>query len=304
MKRSSKLLLGLVALVAIASFPIGSALAQSTVTYLSGTGNDMNPCNRTQPCLSFVRAYSVTLAGGEIMCLDPGGFGTLTIAKPLTIDCGGSQGHIGPTGVSGITVNAGAADKVTIRNMMLNGAGPPLATSGIDFLAGGELNVENVTFENFSIAGINVNKSTFGVLTVRNASFTKIPIGIKLQTSAGNIVASISDSKFNGMSLHGVEANARSYAAVTYSVFSTHNGSAMIASTPTSTVYAKNNTITNCGTGINANAVGAKITASGNGIYGNSKAFNVVAGATFLSANNNEIDVNPGNPPTGALTSR
>jgi hypothetical protein len=61
---------------------------------------------------------------------------------------------------------------------------------------------------------------------------------------------------------------------------------------------------TNNNIGITAAVTGAKINAAGNKLFGNSKAFNVVAGATFLSSNDNRIDINPGNPPTGALTPR
>ena len=70
------------------------AQAQATRTWVSGVGDDVNPCSRTAPCKTFAGAISKTAAGGEINCLDPGGFGTVTITKSITIDCTGTIGSI------------------------------------------------------------------------------------------------------------------------------------------------------------------------------------------------------------------
>src|SRR5262245_23923450 len=56
-----------------------SAFAQATRTWVSGVGNDANPCSRTAPCKTFAGAISKTAIGGEIDALDPGGYGTITI---------------------------------------------------------------------------------------------------------------------------------------------------------------------------------------------------------------------------------
>ena len=287
-----------------------SAHAQATRTWVSGVGDDVNPCSRTAPCKTFAGAISKTAAGGEIDCLDPGGYGTLTITKSITIDCIGTLGStLNSGGINGFNINDSASGtpntaKVTLRNLSINGAGTTPGLNGIRFISGLSLNVENVTIENQSNAGIDVAKTAGGTLTVRNVTFQKLPAGIKLATTVGNVVAFVSESKFNGLTSNGVEVGQLSFAAVSNSVFSANNGTAILASTATSTVYAKNNVIANSATGISANVSGAKINAGGNAIFGNFKAFNVAAGAIFLSANNNEIDVNPGNPATGALTLR
>jgi hypothetical protein len=62
------------------------AQAQATRTWVSGVGDDANPCSRTAPCKTFAGAISKTAPGGEIDALDPGGFGALTITKSITID--------------------------------------------------------------------------------------------------------------------------------------------------------------------------------------------------------------------------
>src|ERR1700685_738577 len=81
---------------------VGSAQAQATRTWISGVGDDANPCSRTAPCKTFAGAISKTAAGGEIDCLDPGGFGAVTITKSITLDCGsGPGGDPGSSPVSG-----------------------------------------------------------------------------------------------------------------------------------------------------------------------------------------------------------
>src|SRR6202165_2673645 len=82
------------------------AAGQATRTWVSGVGDDANPCSRTAPCKTFAGAISKTAASGEIDCLDPGGFGALTITKALTIDCDGTFGSVLVSGTNGIVVAA------------------------------------------------------------------------------------------------------------------------------------------------------------------------------------------------------
>src|SRR6187551_3703942 len=81
-------------LLAAFSFAVAVALAQATRTWISGVGDDVNPCSRTAPCKTFAGAISKTAAGGEINCLDPGGFGTVTIVKSITLDCRSTMGGV------------------------------------------------------------------------------------------------------------------------------------------------------------------------------------------------------------------
>src|SRR6201987_5279563 len=82
-----------------------AAQAQATRTWVSGVGDDANPCSRTAPCKTFAGAISKTAAGGEIDALDPGGFGGVTITKAITIDGGGGQvTSVLVAGTNGITV--------------------------------------------------------------------------------------------------------------------------------------------------------------------------------------------------------
>src|ERR1700748_2993293 len=81
------------------------ASAQASRTWVSGVGDDANPCSRTAPCKTFPGAISKTAVSGEINCLDPGGFGTVTIVKSITIDCTGIEGGILSAGTNGININ-------------------------------------------------------------------------------------------------------------------------------------------------------------------------------------------------------
>src|SRR5215208_6816662 len=100
-------ILKLVPLVVLAALLVPSvASAQATRTWVSGVGDDVNPCSRTAPCKTFAGAISKTAAGGIIMPMDDGGFGTLTITKPITVDGGHhSAGGLSSGGINGINVN-------------------------------------------------------------------------------------------------------------------------------------------------------------------------------------------------------
>jgi hypothetical protein len=111
------------ALVLVALAVPSAASAQATRTWVSGVGDDANPCSRTAPCKTFAGAISKTAAGGEINCLDPGGFGGVTITKSLAIKCHYTEGGVLISLTNGILVNAAATDKVTLRGLDVNGVG-------------------------------------------------------------------------------------------------------------------------------------------------------------------------------------
>src|SRR5436853_5978566 len=91
------------------------AQAQATRTWVSGVGDDANPCSRTAPCKTFAGAISKTAAGGEISVLDPGGFGAVTITKSITINGDGTLGGLLASTVSVIVINAGPYAVVSLR---------------------------------------------------------------------------------------------------------------------------------------------------------------------------------------------
>src|SRR6476659_2561231 len=117
------------------------ANAQATRTWVSGVGDEVNPCSRTAPCKTFAGAISKTAASGEISVLDPGGFGVVTITKAITINGDGTLAGILNAGTTGVIVYAGVNDIVYLRNISINGAGTGL--NGIRYLAGKALHEES-----------------------------------------------------------------------------------------------------------------------------------------------------------------
>ena len=178
-----------------------------------GVGDDANPCSRTSPCLTFAGAITKTAAGGEIDALDPGGFGTLTITKSITIDGGGGVASVmASSGAFGITVSAGATDIVTIRNVQVqgdlgNGSSPGTAgDSGIVFNSGAMLNIDNCKIDGFAYSGIGAVTSANAILNVTNTIITNASYGISLQSSGGALNGSIDHTTIRKMSNNGIIA--------------------------------------------------------------------------------------------------
>src|SRR3954453_20841132 len=133
MSTSRRLVRFVPALALLALAVPSSALGQATRTWVSGVGDDANPCSRTAPCKTFAGAISKTANGGEINCLDPGGFGGVTIGKSLTIKCHYTEGGVLVAGTNAIVVNATATDKVTLKGLDINGTGvgAPISLVGV-----------------------------------------------------------------------------------------------------------------------------------------------------------------------------
>lgn len=151
----------------------GAASAQATRTWVSGVGDDANPCSRTAPCKTFAGAISKTAASGIINVLDPAGFGGVTITKAITIEAVGDVAGVLVSGTNGVIVNAGANDVVVLRGLSFQGLGTGL--NAINFLAGNTLIVDNCVFEGFNNDGISFKPSSgLASLAVRNSLFRSI----------------------------------------------------------------------------------------------------------------------------------
>jgi hypothetical protein len=146
----------------VAGLAIAPAHAQATRTWISGVGDDVNPCSRTAPCKTFAGAISKTAAGGEIDVLDPGGFGGVTITKAITFDGGGGQvASLLVAGTPAITVNAGANDVIILRNLRLNGIVQTGSggTFGVNILAAAKVIIEKCDIFGFGTNGVAVTPS-------------------------------------------------------------------------------------------------------------------------------------------------
>ncbi|HYK02638.1 MAG TPA: right-handed parallel beta-helix repeat-containing protein [Thermoanaerobaculia bacterium] len=159
--------------VAILSFTLAlvvapSLFAQATRTWVSGVGDDANPCSRTAPCKTFAGAISKTAAGGEISVLDPGGYGAVNITKSITLNGAGTLASILFSGTNGIIVN-GAGIIVNIKDISLNGGTPTSpGINGIRIIQAAVVHVIGCDIFNYSAAGIMDERTTAGTLVVSN----------------------------------------------------------------------------------------------------------------------------------------
>ncbi|HEV8579487.1 MAG TPA: right-handed parallel beta-helix repeat-containing protein [Thermoanaerobaculia bacterium] len=280
------------ALMALLALP--AAHAQATRTWVSGVGNDANPCSRTAPCKTFAGAISKTAAGGEISVLDPGGFGAVTITKSITINGDGTLAGILAAGTNGIIVNAGVNDKVVIRSVSINGAITGL--NGIRYLAGGQLEVENLTITGFQAnansRAIDVNLASSGKLIVHDTTITDCEGGIKLNTSAGTLQASLDNVRIDSTDSHAVEAVNNTTATIKHSNFSHNFNAGVRTAAATAVINVESTFLGFNNAGVNSAAAGARIRLSDATIVNNLTGITFVAGAFVDTAGNNRVDGN------------
>jgi hypothetical protein len=245
-------------------------------------GDDANPCSRTAPCKTFAGAISKTAAGGEIDCLDPGGFGAVTITKSMTIDCGTFAGGIlNAGGVSGVIVNtAAASDKVILRNLAINGTistSPGPGANGVRWInLGQELHLDRVVITGDSTIGVDVNKTSAGTLYIKNSYFTEVPTGLSVTSTVATLTAIVDSSYFSGMASGCVIA--KTNAAITVS----------------------NSVLTSCFVGLSAASSGSIINASNNVISFSQTGISAVSGAILRTVNNSLYDDTTGITASGA----
>ena len=276
---------------------VPAAQAQATRTWVSGVGDDANPCSRTAPCKTFPGAISKTAAGGEISVLDNGSYGAVTITKSLTINGDGSlAGVITSPGFNAIVVNAGANDRVVLRNIAINGLGTAL--NGIRFIAGKSLLVDNVTISGFTNRGIDMSMGTTSKLVVRDTRIQNVGTGVFVSTANGFLAQASLEGVHLVNSTNGLEGGANSRVTVSRSVISANASNGVLSSTATSRVNVEGCQISfNDVAGVNASVSGAIIRISNNEIYNNNTGILVAAGATVESSGNNR---NQGNITDGA----
>jgi len=202
---------------------LGVAHAQATRTWISGVGDDANPCSRTAPCKTFQGAIAKTASGGVIDVLDPGGFGGVTVTKSITLENVGMIGGVLITGSNGITVNDVSGNAVvTLRGLSFEGLGAGnggVGVRGVSFLSGKSLIIERCDIGNFTDAsngaGISFTPSTAAKLVVRdttihnNGSSAASTAGVVLRPAAnGSINATLSDVRILDGNNSGVIADA------------------------------------------------------------------------------------------------
>jgi hypothetical protein len=296
----------------LASFAAAApASAQATRTWVSGVGDDANPCSRTAPCKTFAGAISNTAVSGEINCLDPGGFGAVTITKSITIYCTGlGNGGILSTGTAGIIINAGASDVVIIDGVEIDGAGVGL--NGIDFIAGGSLIVRNTVIRNFARAGIDFSPAASAKLTVDNTTIINVgnvggygAINV-FPTGAASVRANVSRSQFSNASFGILAVGSTTTGSIFIALKDTNITNSGQTGIRTSNGTAAFSTISLDGVvvagsqtfGITASGALAGILVNNSNINNNGGGVNASSGGVIYSYGNNRLNGNSGNDGT------
>jgi hypothetical protein len=231
------------------------AFGQATRTWVSGVGDDANPCSRTAPCKTFAGAISKTANGGEISVLDPGGFGAITITKSITLNGTGTLAGILASLVNGVIVNATANDTIIVRDVSINGALNGL--NGIRFLAGKTLMVDHCWIYGFTGSGIDVAVTGTSALKVVNTVLENLTTdGIHINSTAGQVNAMINNTEIMNCAGDGIEAANNVRCAVSNSrVFLNGNG---IRTTGSNSLFNLDDLfITQCGIALQASATSA-----------------------------------------------
>ncbi|MET0755000.1 MAG: hypothetical protein ABWY31_02650 [Pseudoxanthomonas sp.] len=300
----------------------GSVFAQATRTWVSGVGDDANPCSRTAPCKTWAGAISKTAAGGIINCIDPGGFGAVTITKSITISCKHVEGSALASSTNGVVIN-GADIDVILRGLDIDGS--PLTSPGLNgvrFLQGASLIVEDCVIRDFNGAtpngnGIIVNNTSLvakvhivnsnitgngagtggaGIqivpsgtggakVTVTNSVFSDNTVAVRADSAAtsGSIDVTVADTTAGGASYHGFVA--------------------LGAGGPVRMMLNRVVSTNNLGEGVRSVGAGAVIRIGSSTVTGNGTGLFASGGGLLQSYGNNQVNGNTvdGTPTSVAL---
>ena len=287
------------------------AAAQATRTWVSGVGDDANPCSRTAPCKTFAGAISKTAAGGEISVLDPGGFGGVTITKSISIVAEGAEGGVLVSLTNAIVVNAGANDVVHLRGLILEGVGNGL--NGVRFLAGAALHVEKCVIADFrstsagSGHGISFQPGGVSELYVADTLIANNGNG----SNGGGINVKPSGSGSARVSLHRVRmennvfgfkadgnGNTGGIAVTVYdslaagNSFSGFTATTVAGGAPVALMIDRTASVNNGTTGVASGGTLATVRLGNSTITGNGTGLQALSGGTLASYGNNHVNGN------------
>jgi hypothetical protein len=298
----------------VSSFILALATAAhaQTRTWVSGVGDDLNPCSRTAPCKTFAGAISKTSKDGEISVLDPGGYGAVTITKSIYINGthGAGYGSILNAATTGININiTDAADvrkAVRLRALDLNGAST--GVNGISILAANNVWVEDSVIDgntgNGTTSGIGIRMAVAATcnLYVSDSFIHKNIKGIRVSSTAGFAVADVKNTNVENNTTGIEAATANSFVIVDDSRISNNSSSGVFASASGANLTVSDSTLMHNGTGINA-AAGSAVKALNNAVLFNTTGF---GGTTAViqtdGQNRNTGNTTPGAPGGGLVT--
>lgn len=274
------------------------ASAQASRTWVSGVGDDANPCSRTAPCKTFAGSISKTAAGGEIDCLDPAGYGAVTITKAITIDCSGTYGSVLVSGTNGIVVSAGANDTVILRGLSVNGLGTGI--NGIRFLAGAQLTVERCIVFGFTNNAIDIALTAAADAYITNTYITKSNKGIVAVTTTGAVIVAVNNTDIVNVAVNSFEAAGGTILGMLSNSRFTSASGGVVASAPNAQINVDASSLVNNNIAFSVVA-GSTMRVSNNNVYGNATNFSIAGGGGILSAGNNRTTPGGATNPSGPI---
>lgn len=288
---------------------ISSAAATLPRTYVASNGDNANLCTRAAPCADFQTAHDKTDAGGEVTCLDNFDFGSLTITKSITIDCGGAA--IVNTASVAVTINTANVD-VILRGLIITGNGS--GDVGIQFQNGASLHIQNCQIRGFGsnrgtainfvpVTGISAKLHVVDTLITKNGNnITHVGGGMNVQpagTGSARVVverttiedswtgilvngststnmvsfqlkdSTVANSNANGASVLTAPAGATIGFVIDRSSFLLNASDGVFAQGPLSFVLLGNSTVASNGTGLHATNGGHIFSYQNNQVKGN-----------------------------------
>jgi hypothetical protein len=278
------------------------ASAQATRTWVSGVGDDANPCSRTAPCKTFAGAISKTATGGEISVLDPGGYGVVTISKSITINGTGTLAGLLAAGTNGVIINAPAGSTVTLRGISINGAGTGI--SGVRWIGGTALHIENCDISGFTSRGVSAEVTGGGSLMITDTIIQNIgSFGVVVMPSVGSatIAAVLDGTRIQRIGSHGMYAGDGARVTIRNSTISNNGGVGLIVAQSagvTTQANVESTLIASNGSGIYAGTGASTTRISNVTIVNNTGAGFEFGGGSIISFGNNRIHGNgSGNGP-------
>jgi hypothetical protein len=288
-----------------------------TRTFVSSSGVDGNPCTVTAPCATFAHAYTLTQPDGIIAALNPGKYGPLTIAYPVTVNGNGWAAITGPAQGNGITVNAGSGN-VILAGLEVDGAGA--AYNGIVFNSGGSLTIDNCIVKDFVQGGsggtgtsgngiwIAPTSGTINFAIVNTIAVDNASAGIIYGQPSGSAAASgvidhvvATNNPGNGIDVVMLGGSGGSAAVTISNSVANNNGEAGIAASGSSYIVTLDhdevsNNLTGVSVGANTSVLLSRSVITKNSNYGVSNS------GTAGSSADNRIYGNGTNIQGGALT--
>ena len=300
-----------VGLALVGALPAGYANALTGRTFVSPTGSDSNPCSLALPCRNLQAALAQTNPGGEIAILGTAGYNggaTFIIDRAISIVNPGAfeAGISVPAGASGIVINAGATDAVSLRGLTIEGGG--VGNTGIEFNSGGSLNIENSVIRNLTALGVyfRPNVAVPSSLSISNSlvanngnhGIAVFPSSSGAVTAVFNRVETKNNSNA-GTLVDGLNSSGSLRATVVDCVSSGNAAAGIFATTAsghaTTTLMVVRSVSVNNGIGLYASGSGAILRVTNSTLTGNLNGWAADAGGVLQSYGNNSIDGNLSN---------